>query len=217
MAGVAANGQQELAEGLLGIRPIAAGRVLIEGIDISELETSELLALGVTYIPQDRLSDGFLPKASVAQNLLLGYHHQEPFSKNGFLNWPAIFTAARKQISEYDIKTAGPSEIAANLSGGNIQRVMLARAFSRPAKLMVAHNPTRGLDIRSMEFVYSKLLEQKEQGLATLLLSEDLDELMLLSNRIAVMYLGHIMGILDRSRFDKYQLGRMMSGVKIDE
>jgi simple sugar transport system ATP-binding protein len=191
--------------------------VLISGVDISELETSELLALGVTYIPQDRLSDGFLPKANVAQNLLLGYHHQEPFSKKGFLNWPAIFRSARKQISEYDIKTAGPTETAANLSGGNIQRVMLARAFSHPAKLMVAHNPTRGLDIRSMEFVYSKLLEQKEQGLATLLLSEDLDELMLLSNRIAVIYQGQIMGILDRSQFDKYQLGRMMSGVRIDE
>lgn len=217
LAGVAGNGQQELAEGLLGIRPIAAGRVLIEGSDISELVTSELLAQGVAYIPQDRLSDGFLPRANVAQNLLLGFHHQEPFSRSGFLNWPAIFRAARQQISEYDIKTAGPAEIAANLSGGNIQRVMLARAFSRPAKLMVAHNPTRGLDIRSMEFVYSKLLEQKEQGLATLLLSEDLDELMLLSNRIAVMYQGRIMGILDRSQFDKYQLGRMMGGVKIDE
>ena len=217
LAGVAGNGQQPLAESLLGIRPIAGGRTLINGTDIAELKTGQLLASGVSYIPQDRLSDGFLPRANVAQNLMLGYQHQEPYSNRGFLNWPAIFKATRAQISEYDIKTTGPMETAANLSGGNIQRVMLARAFSHPAKFMVAHNPTRGLDIRSMEFVYSKLLEQKEQGLATLLLSEDLDELMLLCNRIAVIYQGQIMGILDRTEFDKYQIGRMMSGVKIHE
>ncbi len=217
VAGVAGNGQQALAESLFGIRPIAGGRVLINGADVSELETSDLLAHGVTYVPQDRLGDGFLPKANVAQNLLLGYQHQEPYSKRGFLNWPAIFKAARQQISRFDIKTTGPTEVAANLSGGNIQRVMLARAFSHPAKFLVAHNPTRGLDIRSMEFVYAKMLEQKNQGLATLLISEDLDELMLLCNRIAVIYQGQIMGILDRRQFDKYLIGRMMSGVKIDE
>ena len=105
----------------------------------------------------------------------------------------------------------------ANLSGGNIQRVMLARAFSHPARLLVAHNPTRGLDIHSMEFVYTELLKQKQNGLATLLLSEDLDELILLSNRIAVIYRGQIMGFLNRDRFDKYQIGRLMSGVRLDE
>jgi simple sugar transport system ATP-binding protein len=217
MAGVAGNGQQALAESLLGIRPIASGRVSIDGTNVAEVETRQLLELGVTYIPQDRLNDGFLPKANLAQNLLLGYHRQAPYSKRGLLNWSAIFQATRQQIAEYDIKTTGPTETAANLSGGNIQRVMLARAFSHPAKFLLADNPTRGLDIRSMEFVYSKLLEQKEQGLATLLLSEDLDELLLLCNRIAVIYQGQIMGILDRSEFDKYQIGRMMSGVKAYE
>jgi simple sugar transport system ATP-binding protein len=214
VAGVTGNGQQELAESLLGIRPITGGRVLIDNTDIAKIETRQLLKMGVAYIPQDRLYDGFLPKANVAQNLILGHHHQQPYSKNGFLNWPVIFQASRQQITEYDIKTPGPAEVGANLSGGNIQRVMLARSFSHPAKLLVAHNPTRGLDIRSMEFVYAKLLEQKAQGLATLLLSEDLDELLLLCNRIAVMYRGQIMGILDRSQFDKYQIGRLMSGVK---
>ncbi len=217
VAGVAGNGQKELAEAILGIRPITSGQVLIDGINVAETETRKLLEMGVTYIPEDRLSDGFLPKANVAQNLILGYHRQKPYSKGGLLNWPAIFRATRKQIAEYDIKTTGPAEVAANLSGGNIQRVMLARAFTRLARLLVAHNPTRGLDIGSMEFVYAKLLEYKDQGLATLLLSEDLDELLLLSNRIAVIYQGQLMGILDRSRFDKYQIGRMMSGVRIDE
>jgi ABC-type uncharacterized transport system ATPase subunit len=214
IAGVAGNGQQELAESLIGIRPVAGGQVWIDGTSVAGMETMKLLEIGVTYIPEDRMQDGFLPAANVAQNLILGYHRQEPYSKGGFLDWKAIFQVARRLISEYNIMTPGAGEVAANLSGGNIQRVMLARAFSRPAKLLVAHNPTRGLDIRSMEFVYSKLLERKGQGMAILLLSEDLDELLLLCDRIATIYRGEIVRILERSEFDKYQIGRMMSGVE---
>jgi len=217
VAGVAGNGQQELAESLVGIRPIAEGDVWIDGTSVADTDTRQLLEAGVTYIPEDRLHDGFLPTANVAQNLMLGSHRQEPYSKGRFLDWKAIFRVAGNLISEYNIKTPGPGEVAANLSGGNIQRVMLARAFSRPAKLLVAHNPTRGLDIPSTEFVYSKLLERKKQGLATLLLSEDLDELLRLCDRIATIYRGEIVGILERSEFDKYEIGRMMSGVKTRE
>ena len=217
IAGVAGNGQRELAESLVGVRPIAAGHVRFDGTNVAGMETRELLGMGITYIPEDRLLDGFLPAANVAQNLILGYHRQEPYSNGRFLNWNAIFREARALISEYNIITPSAGEVAANLSGGNIQRVMLARAFSQPAKLMVAHNPTRGLDIRSMEFVYSKLLERKKQGMATLFLSEDLDELLLLCDRIATMYRGQIVGILERSRFDKYEIGRMMSGVTTHE
>jgi simple sugar transport system ATP-binding protein len=217
IAGVAGNGQRALAESLIGLRPIAQGRVRIDGTSVTDTETRQLLEAGVTYIPEDRLQDGFLPTANVAQNLILGCHRQEPYSKGWFLDWKAIFQAARNLISEHNIKTLGPGEVAANLSGGNIQRVMLARAFSRPAKLLVAHNPTRGLDIPSTEFVYSKLLERKKRGMATLLLSEDLDVLLLLCDRIATIYRGEIVGILERSEFDKYEIGRMMSGVKIRE
>jgi ABC-type uncharacterized transport system ATPase subunit len=217
IAGVAGNGQQELVESLMGIRPIANGQVSIDGTSIVGTETRELLEMGITYIPEDRLQDGFLPTASVAQNLILGYQRQEPYRRGSFLDWSAIFRAARQLISEYNIMTPSASEAAANLSGGNIQRVMLARAFSHPAKLLVAHNPTRGLDIRSMEFVYSKLLELKAQGMATLLLSEDLDELLLLCDRIATIYRGQLVGILERGEFDKYKIGRMMSGVETRE
>ena len=217
VAGVAGNGQQELAESLVGIRPIAEGGVWIDGTSVADTDTRQLLEAGVTYIPEDRLHDGFLPTANVAQNLMLGFHRQEPYSKGRFLDWKAIFRVARRLIAEYNIKTPGPGEVAANLSGGNIQRVMLARAFSRPVKLLVAHNPTRGLDIPSTEFVYSKLLERKKQGMATLLLSEDLDELLLLCDRIATIYRGEMVGILDRSEFDKYEIGRMMSGVNTHE
>lgn len=217
IAGVAGNGQRELAEGLVGIRPIAGGKILIDGTSVVGMTTGKLLEMGVTYIPEDRLQDGFLPKANVAQNLILGSHRREPYSKGGFLNWKAVFQAAWGLISEYNIKTQGPRESAANLSGGNIQRVILARAFSRPTRLLVAHNPTRGLDIPSMEFVYSKLLELRNQGMATLLLSEDLDELLLLCDRIATIYRGQIVGVLERSEFDKYEIGRMMSGVRSGE
>jgi len=214
VAGVAGNGQQELAESVMGIRPIAEGHIWIDGVSVADSQTRDLLEMGVTYIPEDRMNDGFLPTASVAQNLILGYHRQEPYSKGGFLDWKTIFSAAWKLIAEYDVKTPGPGEVAGNLSGGNIQRVMLARAFSRPAKLLVAYSPTRGLDISSMEFVYSKLIGLKERGMATLLISEDLDELLLLCDRIATLYRGRIVGILERGEFDRYEIGRMMSGVE---
>ncbi len=217
IAGVAGNGQQELAESLMGIRPIAGGQIWVDGTNVVGVETEDLLEMGVTYIPEDRLQDGFLPAANVAQNLILGYQRQEPYSKGSFLDWKAIYRSARELISEYNIMTPSAREPAANLSGGNIQRVMLARAFSHPAKLLVAHNPTRGLDIGSMEFVYSKLLALKQQGMATLLLSEDLDELILLSDRIATIYRGQIVGVLEKSQFDKYAIGRMMSGVEAYE
>jgi simple sugar transport system ATP-binding protein len=217
IAGVAGNGQPELAESLMGIRPITGGEVSIDGTSVVGLETSDLLEMGITYIPEDRLQDGFLPTANVAQNLILGYQRQEPYLKKKFLDWNVIYRVARELISEYNIVTPSAREPAANLSGGNIQRVMLARAFSHPAKLLVAHNPTRGLDIRSMEFVYSKLLERKEQGMATLLLSEDLDELILLCDRIATIYRGQIVGVLERGELDKYEIGRMMSGVEAHE
>jgi len=217
IAGVAGNGQQELAESLLGIRPIAGGNLWFDEASLAGARTRDLVEKGITYIPEDRLRDGFLPKANVAENLILGYHRQEPYSRRRFLNWKAIFGTARLLIGEYHIMPPNPAAMAADLSGGNIQRLMLARGFSRPAKLLVAHNPTRGLDIRSTEFVYSKLLEQREQGMASLLISDDLDELLLLCDRIATIYRGQIVGTLERGEFDKYELGRMMSGVMTRE
>ena len=214
VAGVAGNGQQALAESIVGIRPLSRGRILIDETNVAESETVKLLETLVTYIPENRLQDGYLPAATVAQNLILGFHRREPYSKNGFLDWKKIYQATRKLIAEYNILTSGPEDTAANLSGGNIQRVMIARAFSYPAKLLVAHNPTQGLDIPSMEAVYSKMLARNEQGGATLLISENLDELLLLCDRIATIYRGEILGILERDAFDKYEIGRLMSGIK---
>jgi simple sugar transport system ATP-binding protein len=147
----------------------------------------------------------------------LGFQRKSPYSNGRFLNWRLIFERSQTLIDEFNIMTQGPDELAGNLSGGNIQRVMLARAFSQPVHLLIAHNPTRGLDIPSIEFIFAKLLEQKSQGMATLLISENMDELFLLSNRILAICNGEVMGVLEPDQFDKYLLGRMMSGVKQGE
>jgi simple sugar transport system ATP-binding protein len=216
IAGVAGNGQRELAEGVTGVVIPTEGTIHFQGNDILRKPVSDRLQMGIAYIPEDRLHDGFLPKANVAQNLILGYHRQEPYCDRGLIKWNVVFDKVRGYITEYKIKTNGPEDPGGNLSGGNIQRVMIARAFSMNAALMVAHNPTRGLDIPSMDFVYSKRLERKEEGAATLLISEDLDELLLICDRIAVMYRGQIVGSLRRKEFDKYVIGRLMSGIQAE-
>ena len=213
IAGVAANGQQELAEVIVGVQPVSSGQIIYNGKDIVELPIKELFDMGIAYIPEDRLHDGFLPKASVAHNLILGFHRNLPYSNKGIMDWKRIYEESKDLISHYNIKSQGPKEVGANLSGGNIQRVMIARAFSSSYKLLVAHSPTRGLDIPSMDFVYNNLLDKKAGGASILLISENLDELLLLCDRISVLYKGKLVGTLDRSNFEKYEIGRMMSGV----
>lgn len=212
IAGVAGNGQQALAECLMGIRSIHRGSVELAGMNVAETKTRELLDGGVAYIPQDRLLDGFLPTASVAHNLILGHQRNKAYNKRGFLDWKTIYNTARDQIAEYSIMTPSEKDVGGNLSGGNIQRMMVARAFAHPSQFLIAHNPTRGLDIQSMDFIYKKMFAHKENGAAILLISENLDELFYMCDRIATIYRGEIVGILERSKFDKYKIGRMMSG-----
>jgi len=216
IAGVAGNGQRELAEIIMQVYPPSSGKIYLDGRDITGMEANRLLSLGVSYIPEDRLHDGFLPKASVAHNLILGWHHQEPYSKRGFIDWAKVSREAVELIDRYNIVTNGPSEVGANLSGGNIQRVIIARGMGHLSTLLVAHNPTRGLDIPSMDAFYSLLLAKKEVRVGILLISENLDELILMCDRIAALYRGEIMGVIERSRFEKYEIGRMMSGVRTD-
>lgn len=214
VAGVAGNGQRHLAESILAIRPMAGGAIRYDGTDVRGKSTRQLLTLGLAYVPEDRWADGFLSKATVAQNLILGQQRTEQYSRGRFLDWRAIVRRTSQLIGEFNIKTEGPEATAGDLSGGNIQRLMLARAFSRDVRLLIAHNPTQGLDIPSIEFIYRQILQRKEGGMSTLLISENLDELFLLCNRIAVLYAGEIMDVLTRDQFDKYVLGRLMSGVR---
>jgi len=217
VAGISGNGQLELLEAILGLREIKTGKTILYGEDITNLGTHKLLQRSISYVPEDRWQDGFLSLATVEQNLILGLHRQEPYSNGRFLRRNTITEKATELIETFNIKTSGPQDTAGNLSGGNIQRLLLARAFSRSVDLMLLHNPTRGLDIPSIEFVYSLILERKDQGMATLLVSENLDELFLISNNLIVICNGEVMGRLTRNEFDKYSVGRMMSGIRQGE
>lgn len=210
IAGVAGNGQHELAEAVMGVRPIHKGKIMMGGDDVSRQNTAHIISKGVAYVPENRWEDGILQRSTVAQNMLLGAQ------RNGgnMLNMRAIRHQTTELIKEFKIKTGGADALAAELSGGNMQRVQLARAFSQNPRILLAHNPTQGLDIPSIEFVYNKILQHKKDGMATLLISENLDELFLLCNRILVMYRGQIMGELQRNEFDAYRIGQLMSGVK---
>ncbi len=213
IAGVAGNGQVELAEALAGVRPIDGGRVRLDGEELAGRPTAAWLQAGVAYVPEDRHRDGILPTSSVAENLLLGAQRSRRFRRGRFLDWGAVRTATAEAISSYSIKAPDPLAPAGTLSGGNMQRVILARAFSHHPGFLILHNPTRGLDIRSTQFVYDRVREATAEGTSVLLLSEDLDELTLLADRILVLYSGRLAGERTRGSYDAYEIGRLMAGV----
>lgn len=214
VAGVAGNGQSELAEVLAGVRAPDRGLVRVDGDDLTGAGPARFLDAGVAYIPEDRSRDGVLPALSVAQNLILGHHRSPTYRRGPLLDAAVVTDEARRTMAEFDIRAPGPDAPAGALSGGNIQRLILARVFSRAPGVLVAHNPTRGLDITSTESLYRRILECRNQRTATVLISEDLDELMYLSDRIAVMFAGGIVDVLERDAFDRYAIGRLMSGVQ---
>ncbi|MBC7265159.1 MAG: ABC transporter ATP-binding protein [Chloroflexi bacterium] len=220
IAGVSGNGQRELAEVIAGLRPAREGKVLIDGQDVTNRSPCDIIEQGLAYIPEERLQMGVVTDFSVAENMILETHGQRPFADGGFLplnrcwflNRRAIEDYATQKISEYDVKTPDLRTPARHLSGGNIQRLILARELSRQPKLLLAAQPTRGLDIGATEYIRRKLLEERARGTAILLISEDLDEILALSDRIAVMYEGEIVGIVPGEGADVEQLGLMMAG-----
>jgi simple sugar transport system ATP-binding protein len=211
VAGVAGNGQVELAEALAGVRPLRSGAVVVDETDLTGRPTAEWLAAGVAYVPEDRQRDGILPSSSITENLLLGTHRSR--SRGGFIDWAGARRAATAAIAEYSIKAPGAATQAGQLSGGNIQRVILARAFAHRPKLLVLHNPTRGLDIRSTQFVYERVREAAAEGCSVVVISEDLDELVTLADRVAVVYGGRVVGEHPRGHVDVYEVGREMAGI----
>ncbi|NOZ51510.1 MAG: ABC transporter ATP-binding protein [Chloroflexi bacterium] len=213
IAGVAGNGQQELLEAVLGIRTADRGQIRFQNEELGHCSTRDRLRRGIAYVPEDRVQDGILPTATIAQNSILGVHDRPPYSQHGILKWPIITQHAQHLIAEYHIQTQGAGQQAGNLSGGNLQRLILARALAQPIQLLILHNPTSGLDIPTVEQIYRQIRQRRQEGLAVLLVSDDLDELMLLSDRIAVLYRGALVGHLQQKDFDKYEIGRMMSGV----
>jgi len=213
IAGVSGNGQRELAEVITGLRAAAGGRVLLEGKDITALPPGERTARGLAYIPEERMRDGVIKEFTIAENMVLREFHQPPFARYGFLDLKAIARHSDDLIRKFRIKTPSRETQAGSLSGGNIQKIVLARELSRNPRVIIAAQPTRGLDIGATEYVHAQLLEQRRSGAAIVMISEDLDEVMAMSDRIAVIYEGRIMDIVPRSEATPEKLGLLMAGV----
>jgi len=214
LAGVSGNGQRELAEVINGLRPTTQGKIYLDNRDVSGLTPGALTALGLSYIPEERMRDGVIKEFTVAENLILREHHKPPYSNSGFLNLRYIAERSKELISSYNVKTPSEETLVNNLSGGNIQKLVLAREISRQPRVVIAAQPTRGLDIGATEYVHQRLLEQRRAGTAILMISEDLDEILALADRVAVIYEGQIMDILPRAEASPERLGLLMAGIR---
>lgn len=215
VAGVSGNGQKPLAEAIMGLIPIASGQIGLDGKVATSLLPSQRIEMGLSYIPEERMHDGVVKDFSVEENFILQDHIWDPFSKSIMLVLKAIVENAKKLIKNFDIRTPSRETLVKSLSGGNIQKVVMARELSRKPRMLIAAQPTRGVDIGAIEYIHGQLLEQRAEGLATLLISEDLDEVRNLSDRIAVMFGGEIMGIVDNDQTTVAELGLMMAGEKM--
>ena len=213
LAGVSGNGQRELAQCLAGLRKVTQGTVKLLGQDIAAASLRERIELGLAYVPEERMRDGAIREFSVEENIFLRDHASPRFTRSIFLNFNAMHAHARQLIAKYAVKTPGLDTPIKNLSGGNIQKVIMARELSREPKVLIAAQPTRGVDIGASEYIRQRLLEQRENGVAILLISEDLDEILELSDRIAVMFEGHVVGIVQRGEATPEDLGLLMAGV----
>jgi len=211
IAGVQGNGQTELCEALMGLRPTAGGSVTLNGRDLTRASPRARLQAGVAYVPEDRREDGLVGPFSVADNLILDMYDRSPYSSGINLNLPAIRANATARIEEFDIRTGSPATPAGTLSGGNQQKVILAREVGREHKVLIASQPTRGLDVGSIEFVHRRIIEQRDHGVAVVIVSSELDEIYALADRIAVIYEGKITGFRDPD-VPTAELGRLMAG-----
>jgi simple sugar transport system ATP-binding protein len=213
IAGVSGNGQCELAESITGLRKVTAGKVFLEGREITNLAPGDITDRMLSYIPEERMRDGMINDFTIAENMILREHHKMPYSRRGFLNLRDISKHAEDLIKQFHVKTPSQETHARNLSGGNIQKVVLAREISRNPRAIIAAQPTRGLDIGATEYVREQLLVERRKGAAIMLISEDLDEILALSDRIAVIYEGQIMDIVPRADATPEKLGLLMAGV----
>jgi ABC-type uncharacterized transport system ATPase subunit len=211
IAGVQGNGQTELCEALMGLRPAFAGTVTLNGRDLTHASPRTRLRAGVAYVPEDRTEDGLVGAFSVSENLILDTYDRHPYASGGNLNLSAIRANAAARIEEFDIRTGSPATAAGTLSGGNQQKVILAREVGREHKVLIASQPTRGLDVGSIEFVHRRIVQQRDHGVAVIIVSSELDEIYALADRIAVMYEGKITGFRDCD-VPTAELGRLMAG-----
>jgi simple sugar transport system ATP-binding protein len=212
IAGVSGNGQQELAEVLAGLRRAETGRIIFMGKDITNTPVLERLKMGIGYIPSERLGVGVIGGFSLVENILMSLYFDKEFVSRGLLNYKKIREYAEKVISEFEVVAPSIYTKAAHLSGGNLQRLILSRVIPRTSKLLIANLPTVGLDVAATEYVRKRLLDCKEKGMGVLLISDDLDEVLQLSDRVAPIYEGRFVSILPAEQAKKEVIGAMMTG-----
>ncbi len=215
IAGVQGNGQTELVEAIMGLRPVISGAIDLSGTSLVGRKTNAVLAAGVGYVPEDRSADGLVKEFSVAENLVLDMYGRAPYSSGLALRPDAIADNAKARIAEFDIRTSSHETPASTLSGGNQQKVIVAREMSRPLKLLIASQPTRGVDVGSTEFIHARVIAERDAGSGVLLVSSELDEVVALADRIAVMYRGKVLAIVGPDT-PRERLGLLMAGVTGD-
>ncbi len=212
VAGVEGNGQLELEEGLMGLRPIESGEVLLGDRDLSNLPTRKRKRLGVAHIPSDRLRRGLIADFSLKRNMILGSEWSKPYSNRGFLDRNNIVTYTEEVVEDFDIRGGGADVSVKSLSGGNQQKVIIGRELTRDPDLIIAAQPTRGVDVGAIEYIHRQLLDMRDEGIPILLISAELDELRTLSDRIIVLYEGEIVASVDAEEVDERELGLLMAG-----
>jgi simple sugar transport system ATP-binding protein len=212
IAGVQGNGQTELVEAIMGLRVPLVGSITIDGQPVRGKSTKDILRMGVGYVPEDRSEDGLVKEFSIAENLVLDLYDVEPFGTRWSIKPAAIASSAKERISQFDIRTTSSQAAASSLSGGNQQKLIVAREMSRPLKLFVAAQPTRGVDVGSIEFIHSRIIHEREIGTAVLLVSSELDEVLALADRIAVMYRGRVIAVVSPDA-PREEIGLLMAGV----
>jgi simple sugar transport system ATP-binding protein len=213
VAGVQGNGQTELAEAIVGLQEHVHGSISLDGVDITKASVREALHSGIAFVPESREEDGLISSFSIEENLILDLHDLPPYAKGPVISQSVVSQEAQKRVAEFDIRTQSAKDSASSLSGGNKQKVVLARELSRPVKLVVASQPTRGLDVGSIEFVHERIIAERDSGRAVLLFSTELDEVSALADRIAVMYRGEFIAIVPATT-SREDLGLLMAGVK---
>jgi simple sugar transport system ATP-binding protein len=214
IAGVQGNGQTELVEALTGLRPAVSGTIRIGGADMTAEDPRDIHKAGVAHVPEDRQRSGLVLKFTVAENMVLDSYHDAPYSRGIIMDWPVVDEAASRLVEEYDVRTPSIDVPLANLSGGNQQKVIVAREFGRDVRLVIASQPTRGLDVGSIEYIHERIVKERDQGVAILIVSSELDEVTALSDRILVVYRGKIVAEVRPEETTNAELGLYMAGAK---
>lgn len=216
IAGVQGNGQTELTEAIMGLQDHVTGSITLNGNQLLGRGVKEVIRAGVGFVPEDRSVEGLVGTFSVAENLILNRYDDAPFARGLSMSQSAMEQNAQAKIAEYDVRTQSAQSAAGTLSGGNQQKVVMAREFSRPLKLFIASRPTRGVDVGSIEFLHRRIVAERDGGTPVIIVSTELDEVLELADRIAVLYRGRLMGIVPGT-VSRDVLGLMMAGMPADE